>query len=203
MIFKNEVRFMELKNGIKTFHAKTRKDWRDWLEKNHESEKSIWLIIYKKECSTKSIYYPEAVEEALCFGWIDSKINKRDEESYYQFFSKRNVKSNWSKVNKDKVSKLIKEGLMHSSGLKMIELAKKSGTWNALDEVESLKVPKDLNELFQKNRIALQNWEAFPPSSKRGILEWILNAKKPETRKKRIEETVRLAAEHIRANQYR
>ena len=194
---------MELKNGIKTFHAKTRKDWRNWLEKNHESEKSIWLIIYKKECNTKSVYYPEAVDEALCFGWIDSKPNKRDKESYYQFFSKRNIKSNWSKVNKDKVSKLIKEGLMHSSGLKMIELAKKSGTWNALDEVESLKVPEDLNVLFQKNRIALQNWEAFPPSSKRGILEWILNAKKAETREKRIEETVSLAADNIRANHYK
>jgi uncharacterized protein YdeI (YjbR/CyaY-like superfamily) len=194
---------MELKNGIKTFHAKTRKDWRDWLEKNHESEKSILLVIYKKECNTPSVYYPEAVDEALCFGWIDSKPNKRDEDSYYQFFSKRNVKSNWSKVNKDKVSKLIKEGLMYSSGLKMIELAKKSGTWNALDEVESLKIPEDLDDLFQKKRIALQNWEAFPPSSKRGILEWILNAKKKETREKRIEETVRLAAENIRANHYR
>jgi uncharacterized protein YdeI (YjbR/CyaY-like superfamily) len=92
---------------------------------------------------------------------------------------------------------------MHSSGLKMIELAKKSGTWNALDEVESLKLPEDLDDLFQKNRIALQNWEAFPPSSKRGILEWILNAKKIETREKRIEETVRLAVENIRANHFR
>jgi uncharacterized protein YdeI (YjbR/CyaY-like superfamily) len=72
---------MELRNGIKTFHAKTRKDWRSWLEKNHEIEKSIWLVIYKKECNTSSVYYPEAVDEALCFGWIDSKPNKRDEES--------------------------------------------------------------------------------------------------------------------------
>ncbi len=92
---------------------------------------------------------------------------------------------------------------MHSSGFKMIEQAKKNGTWDALDELESLKIPEDLNELFQKNKIALQNWEAFPPSSKRGILEWILNAKKAETHKKRIEETVRLAAENIRANHYR
>ena len=94
---------MELHNNIKTFHAKTRKNWRKWLEKNHESEKSVWLIIYKKESETPSIYYPEAVDEALCFGWIDSKPNKRDEHSYYQFFSKRNPKSNWSKVNKEKI----------------------------------------------------------------------------------------------------
>jgi uncharacterized protein YdeI (YjbR/CyaY-like superfamily) len=108
---------MELHNELKTFHAKTRKEWRNWLEKNHQSEKSIWLIIYKKESETPSIYYPEAVDEALCFGWIDSKPNKRDEHSYYQFFSKRNPKSNWSKVNKEKVSILMEQGLIHSSGL--------------------------------------------------------------------------------------
>lgn len=194
---------MEDKDGIKTFYAKSRKEWRDWLEKNHEIEKSIWLIIYRKESEISSVYYTEAVDEALCFGWIDSKPNKRDDKSYYQFFSKRNKKSKWSKINKAKVSKLIKAGLMHPSGLKMIEVAKKSGTWNALDEVENLTIPEDLQTYFEKNSIAFQNWNNFPPSSKRGILEWILNAKKPETRKKRIEETVRLASENKRANHFR
>ena len=194
---------MEYKDGIKTFYAKSRKEWREWLEKNHEIEKSIWLIIYRKESEISSVYYPEAVDEALCFGWIDSKPNKRDDKSYYQFFSKRNKKSKWSKINKAKVSKLIKAGLMHPSGLKMIEVAKKNGTWNALDEVENLTIPEDLQTYFEKNSIAFQNWNNFPPSSKRGILEWILNAKKPETRKKRIEETVRLASENKRANHFR
>lgn len=194
---------MELKNGVKTFHAKTRQEWREWLEINHEVESSIWLIIYKKNCSTPSIYYPEAVDEALCFGWIDSKPNKRDEESYFQFFSKRNEKSNWSKVNKNKVSRLTKDGLMHSSGLKMVAIAKKNGTWDALDDVENLIIPLDLEELFQKNKNAFANWKAFPPSSQRGILEWILNAKKPDTRRKRIEETVLLAEKNIRANHFR
>lgn len=194
---------MELHNNVKTFHAKTRKEWRKWLEKNHQSETSIWLIIYKKGSKTPSVYYPEAVDEALCFGWIDSKPNKIDENSYYQFFAKRNPKSNWSKVNKEKVKKLIEQGLMHSSGLKMIDIAKQNGAWTALDDVENITIPDDLNALFLKNKTAHKNWEKFPRSSKRGILEWIMNAKKTETRQKRIEETVRLAANNIKANHFR
>ena len=194
---------MELKDGIKTFYAKSQKKWRKWLEKNHQSEKSVWLIIYKKESETPSIYYPEAVDEALCFGWIDSKPNKRDENSYYQFFAKRNPKSNWSKVNKEKVTRLIEQGLMHISGLRMIEIAKQNGTWTALDEVENITIPDDLKAVFSKSITALHNWEKFPRSSKRGILEWIMNAKKNETRQKRIEETVKLAADNIKANHFR
>lgn len=194
---------MEVYNNVQTFHAKSRKEWRKWLEKNHSTEKSVWLVIYKKESEIPSVYYPEAVDEALCFGWIDSKPNKRDEDSYYQFFAKRNPKSNWSKVNKEKIAKLIEKGLMQSAGLEMIEIAKENGTWTALDEVENLIIPDDLQELFSDNKTAFENWERFPPSSKRGILEWILNAKKPETRQKRIEETVSLAEKDLRANHYR
>jgi uncharacterized protein YdeI (YjbR/CyaY-like superfamily) len=194
---------MEVYNGIPTFHAKTRREWRQWLEKNHQSEKSVWLIIYKKGSQIPSVYYPEAVDEALCFGWIDSKPNKRDENSYYQFFAKRNPKSNWSKVNKEKVFKLLEQGLMHSSGLEIIEIAKQNGTWTALDEIENIIIPDDLQKVFSKNKTAFENWEKFPRSSKRGILEWIMNAKKPETRQKRIAETVSLAEKNIKANHYR
>lgn len=167
---------------------------------NHQSEKSVWLIIYRKESGTPSVYYPEAVDEALCFGWIDSKPNKRDSNSYYQFFAKRNPKSNWSKVNKEKVAKLTEQGLMERAGLEMIEIAHQNGTWTALDEVENITVPEDLQELFSKNKTAFDNWERFSRSSKRGILEWILNAKKAETRQKRIAETVSLAEKNIKAN---
>ena len=194
---------MEIYNGIQAFHASTRKEWRKWLEKNHQSKKSVWLIIYKKESNIPSIYYPEAVDEALCFGWIDSKPNKRDDNSYYQFFCRRNPKSYWSKVNKQKVAKLIEQGLMTRAGIEMIELAKQNGTWTALDDVEKSNIPADLQERFAKNKTALENWDKFPRSSKRGILEWIMNAKKPETRQKRIEETVTLAEKNIKANQYR
>ena len=194
---------MELKNDIKTFYAKDRKAWRRWLEKNHKKENNIWLIIYKKSSQTKSVYYNEAVEEALCFGWIDSKPNKRDEDSFYQFFAKRNPKSNWSLINKNKVEKLIKAGLMTDAGLQTIEAAKQNGTWTALDEVDNSIMPDDLKKVFDKNKTALKNFDAFPISSKKIILEWIHNAKKEETRKKRIEETVSLAAKNIRANHYR
>jgi uncharacterized protein YdeI (YjbR/CyaY-like superfamily) len=145
-------------------------------------------------------YYPEAVDEALCFGWIDSLPNKRDENSYYQFFSKRNPKSNWSKVNKEKVAKLIAQGLMQPAGEVMIALAKQNGRWTALDEIEDIILPDDLRALFEQNKTALAHWEQFSRSSKRGILEWILNAKKLETRQKRISATVALAEKNIKAN---
>lgn len=193
----------EIKDGIDTFYAKDRKAWRRWLEKNHADAASVWLIIYKKESGKASVYYPEAVEEALCFGWIDSKPNKRDEESYYQFFAKRNPKSAWSKVNKAKVEQLIKDGLMTPAGIAAIELAKKNGTWTALDEVDNSIVPDDLQMALNKNKKAKEYFEAFPRSSKKIILEWIHNAKRPETRQKRIEETVSMAENNLRANHYR
>jgi len=194
---------MELKDGIKTFYAKSPAEWRKWLEENHQLEKSVWLVIYKKESGIPSVYYSEAVDLAICFGWIDSKPNKRDDESYYQFFAKRNPKSNWSKVNKAKVAKLIENGLMTKSGLEAIEVAKQNGTWTALDKVEEMTIPEDLQNAFDKNYTAFAYFDKFPRSSKRNILEWILNAKRPETRQKRIEETVELAEKNIKANHFR
>ncbi len=173
------------------------------MEKNHQSEKSVWLIIYNKKSTTSSCKYEEAVEEALCFGWIDSIAKKRDAESSYQYFSVRKPKSNWSKSNRDRVEKLTTLGLITERGQKMIDLAKQTGTWEALVDVQNLVIPEDLQLLLNKNKKALNYFLAFSPSSRRGILEWILNAKKAETRLKRIEETVKLAADNIKANQYR
>lgn len=193
---------MEIKDGIPAFHAADRAAWRVWLQQNHGSEKSVWLIIYRKESGVPSVYYPEAVDEALCFGWIDSKPNKRDDQSYYQFFTRRNPKSKWSRVNKQKVGRLTEEGLMMEAGLKAIEAAKQNGAWTALDEVENLTVPPDLRAQLDANPAAGAYFEQFPRSVKRGILEWISNAKQPETRNKRIQETVTLAERNERANQY-
>ncbi|MEM7550990.1 MAG: YdeI/OmpD-associated family protein [Bacteroidota bacterium] len=147
--------------------------------------------------------YDEAVDEALCFGWVDSKPNKRDYESYYQFFSPRNPKSNWSRVNKEKVERLLSENRMAPSGLKMVEKAKENGSWDALNDVENLIPPKEMEKLLKQNPKAENHWNAFPKSVKRGILEWIFNAKRQETKMKRIEETVRLAKDNKRANRYR
>jgi uncharacterized protein YdeI (YjbR/CyaY-like superfamily) len=191
---------MEIHKNVKTFYAENQAAWREWLLNNHHIENSVWLIIYRKESGISSVYYPEAVDEALCFGWVDSTPNRRDNTSYYQFFAKRNPKSNWSKVNKEKVARLTEAGLMHESGLAMVELAKINGAWNALDAVENLILPDELKEMLEKNPEAARHWERFSRSSKRGILEWITNAKKPETRIKRIEETVNLAAQNKKAN---
>lgn len=193
----------EIKNGITAIPARNRKDWRKWLSKHHASDQAVWLIIYHKSSKTPSVYYDEAVEEALCFGWIDSKPNKRDGESYYQYFAVRKPKSKWSKANRERTQRMIASGSMTPAGQAMIDLAKKTGTWDALVEVQNAVIPDDLKKLFNKNKTALKNFEAFPPSSKRIILEWISNAKKPETRALRIQQTIEQAAMNIKANHYR
>lgn len=194
---------MQRPDGVPTFHAKDRTAWRNWLIAYAHTTPNLWLIIYHKSSEIPSVSYDEAVDEALCFGWVDSKPNKRDHESYFQYFSKRNPKSNWSRVNKDKIARLIAEGLMAEAGYAMIEQAKANGTWNALDEVENLIIPTDLAEAFAQYPDSAANFEAFPRSVKRGILEWIFNAKRPATRQKRIQETASKAAQNLRANQWR
>ncbi len=185
------------------FYAQDRKTWRTWLKKNHTRAKNIWLIIYKKESGVPSIYYDDAVEEALCFGWIDSTANKRDEKSFLLFFTTRKPKSGWSKVNKQRIENLNKLNLMTSAGHAKIETAKKDGSWTMLDAIEKLIMPAALKKEFKKNKIALKYFEAFPPSVKKSIFHWIQSAKREETSRKRIEETVTLAAKNIRANQWK
>ena len=184
-------------------YAEDRQAWRDWLQEHHDKERNAWLIIYHKKSKTPSVAYNEAVEEALCFGWIDSKPNKRDNESYLLFFAKRNPKSNWSRLNRERAERMLEQGRMTPAGLEMIEIAKQNGTWTALEAVQDSVIPADLDQAFNGNEAAWKNFSVFPPSSKRIILEWILNAKRPQTRRKRIDETVELAAQNIKANHYR
>lgn len=194
---------MAFKTDPETFeslHVRTRKAWRSWLQKNHDKKKNVWLILYQKASTTPCVNYEEAVEEALCFGWIDSVVKKRDPESRYQFFSQRKPKSNWSKSNRQRAEKLIATGLMTPSGLAMIDLAKQSGTWTALVEIENIVIPDDLKKLFERNQRAARNFENFSASAKKIILGWIASAKKPETRQKRIRETVSLASKNMKAN---
>lgn len=177
-----------------------RAEWRDWLAKNHTQKESIWLAVAKKGHIGVSV--PDAVEEALCFGWIDSTANKLDEKRYKLLLAPRKRNSVWSKINKARVAKLIKAKLMQPAGLAMIKLAKKTGTWESLDDVDSLVYPEDLVKAFDKNKKSQSFFDAFPPSTKKQILYWIKSAKTSETRKKRIKETVTKAARNIRANQY-
>lgn len=192
----------ELHKNIITFYAPNRKAWRKWLEKNHQKEKAVWLIIFHKKSETVSVNYPDAVEEALCFGWIDSVPNKRDSESQYLYFSVRKPKSNWSKANRERVERLSAQGLIMPAGQAMIDLAKRTGTWEALVPMEDGVLPDDLAKAFARNKKALQNFEALTASAKRIILEWLASAKRPETRAARIAEIVSKAAENKKANEY-
>ncbi len=196
-----------MENGIKDssavpkldydrFYAANRQEWRDWLVQNHKSAPGVWLIFYKKSSGKASLSYDDAVEEALCFGWIDSRVNSLDNERYMQIFTPRKPESTWSKSNKERIKTLMQQGLMVTAGLEKIEEAKKSGWWTKLDAIEALEIPPDLDEALLANETARQNFMAFNDSTKKGILWWIVSAKRPATRAKRIEETVRSAAEN-------
>ena len=184
-------------------HPKTRAEWRAWLEQHHTRTEGVWLISYKKETGKPRFEYDEAVEEALCFGWIDSKPNKLDDQRSMLWFAPRKLGSGWSRLNKERAERLVAQGLMMSAGLMKMEAAKHDGSWNALDAIEALEIPPDLEKALTAYSEAKQNFDAFPRSVKRGILEWIASAKKPETRAKRVQETAQLAAKNLRANQWR
>ncbi len=186
-----------------SIHPKTRAEWRAWLEQNHIQAEGIWLISYKKATGKPRMEYDEIVEEALCFGWIDSKPNKLDEERSLLWVAPRKEGSGWSKLNKERVARMIAGNQMSPAGMKKIDAAKQDGSWNALDAIENLEIPHDLETAFANYQSARKNFDAFPRSVKRGILEWIANAKRAETRSKRINETARLAEDNIRANQWR
>tara|TARA_B100000965_G_C19564774_1_gene746269 strand:- start:950 stop:1525 length:576 start_codon:yes stop_codon:yes gene_type:complete len=175
-----------MSNELKNFYAKSRKDWRSWLEKNHESENAIWLVFYKVSSSKPSLSWSEAVDEALCFGWIDSTKKTIDQDSYKQYFSKRKAVSNWSKINKEKVEKLIEDQQMTKAGFHSIEVAKKYGSWYALDKIEDLIMPDDLKEAMNQYSNAMEYYESLSKSAKKLLLHWVYSAKKTETREKRI-----------------
>lgn len=182
------------------FYPPDREVWRAWLAEHHDRSPGVLVIFYKAETGKPSIPIDEAIDEALCFGWVDSHIRKLDDERYARLFSPRKAKSPWSRINKEKVARLIDEGRMAEAGLAKIEAAKADGSWTVYDPIEDLIVPDDLAEALSENPDAAANFEAFPPSSKKNILWWIASAKRPETRQKRITETVEKAAENKRAN---
>jgi uncharacterized protein YdeI (YjbR/CyaY-like superfamily) len=182
----------------KTVHPKTRKQWRQWLEKNHSSSPGIWFVYYKKESGKTRVSYGEAVEEALCFGWIDSLPRKLDHERAMLKFTPRKPKSVWSDLNKTRVEKLIAQKLMTAAGLVKIEQAKKDGSWNTLNasnfHTDNNSLPDDLHKALSKNKKAFENFNAFPAGYRRQFLFWIDSAKRPETRTARIMQTILMAA---------
>lgn len=189
--------------NLERLEPRDRQAWRRWLDKNGSSSRGIWLILCKKNSGSIRISYEEAVEEALCFGWIDNKPNSLDEKRFLLHFAPRKPKSVWSQRNKQRVKKLIADGLMTDAGMKKIEAAKDDGSWNRLDAIDRLEVPADLMKALSANKKAGKNFGSFSNSSKKIILFWIDSAKRPETRSARIKETVSLVARNIKVNHYR
>lgn len=174
--------------------ASDRKKWRAWLVKNHARLPGVWLVFYKKAAGRPSVRYDEAVEEALCFGWIDSLMKPVDEIRYRQLFTPRRAKSRWSKPNKERVARMIAAGLMTSAGMEKIAAAKRDGTWAHREAADSLVVPPDLRKALASDQRAKKGFERMPPGRKRQLLGWIHDAKRPETRERRIAQVVELAA---------
>jgi uncharacterized protein YdeI (YjbR/CyaY-like superfamily) len=186
----------KFEDQLETVYARDRQTWRQWLAENHQDTIGVWLSYYKVKSGQPSVKYSEAVKEALCFGWIDSKVKSLDGDRYMQVFTPRKPKSVWSKLNKQYLEELIEQGLMTEAGLATIVVAKQNGSWTSLDQIEALMLPADLQQALATNENANRYFEAFSNTTKKIILVWIASAKRPETRLKRIEQTVNSAAQN-------
>lgn len=177
---------------IPELYFKTDKLWREWLHENHSSSKGVYLIFYKVENKEASMRWEEAVKVALCYGWIDSTVKSLGNGKRRQYFTPRKPKSVWSALNKRYIEELIASKLMHESGLQTINIAKKNGSWTALDNVENEVIPEALQKAFDKNKAAFKNYKSFAPSYRKGYLYWLNSAKREATKEKRINEIIRL-----------
>jgi uncharacterized protein YdeI (YjbR/CyaY-like superfamily) len=182
----------------KTLYVTNRDDWRRWLKENHSSQREVWLIYYKKHTRKPSIPYEDSVEEALCYGWIDSILKRIDDEKFVRKFTPRNEKSNWSELNKRRAKKMIEKGRMTQAGLAKFKLAPKQKSEEVKEKpaTKTLAIPPDLKEALSANKRALHNFTNFAPGYRRLYIGWITDAKRKETREKRIKQTVRWSAEN-------
>lgn len=178
-------------------------DWRAWLQAQHDHADGAWLVSFKKATGKPAMSYDEAVEQALCFGWVDSLPRKLDAERSMLLFTPRKPTSRWSRPNKERIARMEAAGEMTPAGRRLVDAAQANGSWTALDDVENLVVPDDLADALRARPGATEQWNGFPRSARRGILEWILDAKRPATRSKRVAQTADDAAEGKRANQWR
>jgi uncharacterized protein YdeI (YjbR/CyaY-like superfamily) len=180
-------------------YFKNADEWRTWLHENHHSSKGIYLLFYKVSSPFESMRWEEAVQVAICYGWIDSTVKKMDEHQRKQLFTPRKDKSVWSKLNKTYIDKLIQENTMHESGLRKIEIAKQNGSWNSLDDVENHIIPIDLQLAFDDHEKAWSNYQAFSPSYRKSYLYWLSQAKREETRQNRIREIIDLCEQNCKS----
>jgi uncharacterized protein YdeI (YjbR/CyaY-like superfamily) len=182
-------------NDIGRFEPADRAAWRSWLDRNHATSQGVWLIFRKG--AARQLTYDASVEEALCYGWIDSTLNPIDATRYMQLFTPRKAKSGWSRLNKRRALRLIADGLMTAAGREKIAAAKRDGSWKALDAVESLKMPADFRAALDANRDAKANYDALTASAKKRYLHWITGAKRPDTRARRVEDALAKLARNV------
>jgi uncharacterized protein YdeI (YjbR/CyaY-like superfamily) len=180
--------------------ASSASDWRDWLACNGQAATEAWLVLHHRDGGTWGLRYHEAVEQALCFGWIDGLHRGNGPDSSLLRFTPRTARSKWSRVNRQRAARMTELGQMTEHGQAAIDRAKAAGTWQVLPDQQRLTVPRDLQALLDNDQAARANFARFPPSSRQLILEWIASAKRPATRQRRIQQTVTLAARDIRAN---
>jgi len=178
---------------------RSRQEIRDWLKAHHATADTFWLVSFKKHVTDRYVPYGDIVEELLCFGWIDTRTRRLDDDRTMLLVAPRKPGSSWSAPNKKRVAKLEKAGLMTPAGRKPIDAAKRDGSWSFLDDIENVLIPDDLVSALQKNKTAQREFDRFNKSAKKVILLWIKTAKRSETRAKRVYETVRLAAKGIKA----
>ena len=188
---------------VPRIHPESVEEWRGWLVENHQVASAVWLVFWRKAADRPILAYEDAVLEALAVGWIDSKPARLDEMRTMLYFSPRKRGSAWARPNKLRIELLRREGRMLPAGEAVVSAAEADGSWTRLDEVEDLTVPADLGAALDGIGGARAQWDAFPPSARRGILEWIMQAKTPGTRTKRVDETARLAGRGERANQWK
>lgn len=191
------------KKEIETFYPTNRQEWRKWLLENHNKKQSIWLVHYNKKSNMPSVSWSDAVDEALCFGWIDSTRKSLESDKFIQFFTKRKPTSVWSKINKEKIERLKQEGLLMPDGYESIMIAQQNGTWNILDDVEKLEISEDLEKEFNTREGSKEYFLSLSKSVRKSMLQWIKLAKRPETRQKRIIELVENASLEIKPKQFR
>ena len=181
---------------------RSRAAWRAWLVRHHTSSNGVWLVMAKKHSGLATVSYSDAVEEALCFGWIDTTMNPVDATFYKQLFTPRRPKSTWAASNKARVERLITQGLMTAAGLAAIEVAKQNGSWTSLDGIESLQPPPELKSALGTNAAAKRQWPRYTSTCRKQFLFWLAGAKRPDTRARRVATIVECAAKGLTFAQY-
>lgn len=191
------------KRNSRNIYPKSREEWRQWLHDNHDAKQLVWLVYFRNVPGKETVTYAEAVDEALCYGWIDSTLRSPGEGMLMQQFTRRKPTSVWSQINKAKIKRLIASGLMAEPGLRSINIAKRNGSWSVYDDIEKMVIPRDLGAAFRKHPGSRRYFVTLSNSIKKQILHWIVQAKRPETREKRIIDVATLAAVHKKPAQFR